>query len=290
MKHGAILFGIADAVTGRIALDWAAREASAQNRPLHVVRAFHWSSGATPWQTGTDRMVVADLRRVAEESVERAVTHIRAEWPDVPVTGASVDGIAWDVLIERSADAELTVLGSRNLSALSAAVLGSVSTMVAARAAGPVVVIAGAPGLRAENPAVVVGIDPRSANDAVLSFGFEHASRHNLPLHAILCWRPDTLAEVHWSAEQPTPPQADRWLAEATAGWQEKYPDVDIHRQVTRAHAVDGLVAHSRSQELLVVGGRTRHPRLAPLLGSVSQGVLHHATCPVAVVHPRNDQ
>jgi len=54
-----------------------------------------------------------------------------------------------------------------------------------------------------------------------------------------------------------------------------------------RAHPVAGLVAESLSQELLVVGARSRHARLASLLGSVSQGVLHHATCPVAVIHPR---
>jgi nucleotide-binding universal stress UspA family protein len=285
MNRGAILFGIADAATGRIALEWAAREARSQNRPLHVVRAFHWSSGMSPWETGTDRMAVADLRQVAEESVVRAVTHIHDAWPGLRVTGESVEGIAWEVMTERSFDAGLTVLGSRNLSIVGAAVLGSVSTMVAARAAGPVVVVRGAPGLRDENPSVVVGIDPRSANDAVLSFAFDQASRYALQLRAILCWRPNAGADVHWSTEQPAPPKAERWLAEAVAGWQEKYPDVHVHRGVVRAHAVDGLVAQGHAQELLVVGGHTKHPRLASLLGSVSQGVLHHATCPVAVVH-----
>jgi len=47
---------------------------------------------------------------------------------------------------------------------------------------------------------------------------------------------------------------------------------------------VSGLVAESMAQRLLVVGTRSRHPVAGTLLGSVAQGVLHHATCPVAVI------
>ncbi len=76
-----------------------------------------------------------------------------------------------------------------------------------------------------------------------------------------------------------------RWLAEMLAGWQEKYPDVRVQRAVLDDHPVRGLVAESHGQSLLVVGARSRRSRLAPLLGSVSQGILHHARCPVAVLH-----
>ncbi|MBA3524163.1 MAG: universal stress protein, partial [Geodermatophilaceae bacterium] len=40
------------------------------------------------------------------------------------------------------------------------------------------------------------------------------------------------------------------------------------------------LTAHT-----LVIGAHDRHARLGSILGSVSQGVLHHAACPVVVVH-----
>ena len=52
---------------------------------------------------------------------------------------------------------------------------------------------------------------------------------------------------------------------------------------VVRDHPVAGLVSAATGQELLVVGRRGAHPRADALLGSVAQGVLHHATCPVAV-------
>src|SRR5207245_985713 len=135
------------------------------------------------------------------------------------------------------------------------------------------------------NPSVVVGVDGSDGGDDVLEYAFDHASRHGRPLHAVYCWRPDLLSTMQWRPEQPAPERADRWLAEAVAGWHEKYPDVELHRAVVRDHPVDGLVAASAAQELLVVGARARNARIADLLGSVSQGVLHHASCPVAVIH-----
>ena len=57
-----------------------------------------------------------------------------------------------------------------------------------------------------------------------------------------------------------------------------------MHPAVIREHPVAGLVLASAAQYLLVVGSRGRHALAGILLGSVSQGVLHHATCPVAIV------
>ena len=92
---------------------------------------------------------------------------------------------------------------------------------------------------------------------------------------------------MRWRPEQPVPPRAELWLAETIAGWQEKYPDVAVRSAVIRDHPVSGLVAESMAQRLLVVGNRGQHPFADTLLGSIAQGVLHHATCPVAVIPTR---
>ena len=131
---------------------------------------------------------------------------------------------------------------------------------------------------------MVVGVDATPASQAVLEFGFEYASRRQVPLRAVLCWHPDLLASMLWRPEPPAPARAEAWLAETLAGWREKYPDVAVRGGVVRDHPGAALAAESASAQLLVVGNRGRHAMAGTLLGSVSQAVLHHATCPVAVV------
>ncbi|MGX7829609.1 universal stress protein [Actinokineospora sp. 24-640] len=78
-----------------------------------------------------------------------------------------------------------------------------------------------------------------------------------------------------------------RALAEAMSGWTEKYPDVPVRRAVTRGHPARTLTGIAAGAALLVVGSRGAGGFRGLLLGSVSQGVLHHATCPVAIVRSR---
>jgi nucleotide-binding universal stress UspA family protein len=73
-------------------------------------------------------------------------------------------------------------------------------------------------------------------------------------------------------------------LAESVAGWSEKYPDVHVERKVVRRHPVVALVEESASASLVVVGCRGQGTLRSMALGSVSHGVLHHASGPVAVV------
>ena len=284
--HGAVVVGLDNGRHGQSELDWAAREAAARNRPLHVVRGYELVQAALPWQNSTDRMLLADLRQAARRRLDRAVAYVHEQWPDLEVIPVASEGQPSETLIEASQGAGVTVLGSRRLGAVGAAVLGSVSSVVAARGFGPIVITGRQSALSDEPASVVVGVDGSKHTDDLLGFAFDYASRHGRGVDAVFCWPPDALAQAQWRGEPAAPERADRWLAEATAGFQERYPDVRLHRGVVRGHPVDALVAAAAGQDLLVVGSRSQHPHVAALLGSVSQGVLHHATCPVAVVHP----
>lgn len=287
--HGAIVVGLGTQRALGLELDWAAREAHTRNRPLHIVHAYHLAQKTLPWDSMPDRVIDSQMRASAVRRLRQAVNHVRATFPDVDVTSVAADGIPWAVLGQAATTAELTVVGSRRHGVLGSAVLGSVSTVVSARGPGPIIVAANPPGDPSEDPAVVVGVDGSASMDDVLGFAFDFASIHRRRLHAVFCWHPDLLAGMQWRGEPPAPGRAERWLAEATSGWQEKYPDVRVSRGVVRAFPAAGLVSESLSQELLVVGTNSHHARIAALLGSVSQGVLHNATCPIAVVHPRDD-
>jgi nucleotide-binding universal stress UspA family protein len=282
MNARPIVVAVDDTPGTELALRWAADEAVARHVPVRVVTAFRYelTDARRPAFVTVSSVEVLEPRQVAEQLVANAVDTVTAA--GAGAVGAAVDGTPVHVLVTESASASVLVLGSRQLKAFGSAALGSVSAAVAARSTAPTVVVRGPAGRPEEGAGVVVGIDGTDASETLLGYAFEHASRHRVCLRAVLCWHPDLLALMSWRAEPPPPARVDAWLAEALAGWREKYPDVTVHPEVIREHPTAGLVLASAAQHLLVVGKHGRHPR--GILGSVSQGVLHHATCPVAVI------
>jgi nucleotide-binding universal stress UspA family protein len=75
-------------------------------------------------------------------------------------------------------------------------------------------------------------------------------------------------------------------LAGRLAGWGEKFPHAPVHRVVAYDRPAHTLLEQSAGAQLVVVGSRGRGAFAGLVLGSVSQALLHHATCPVAVVRP----
>jgi nucleotide-binding universal stress UspA family protein len=279
-----ILVGIDDSPGADHALRWAVEEAAVHGRPLRLVYAFPRSFTSFPdyWEVGdVDRQASQDA---ADRVIVRAVDTVQVLDPELDVAGDAVEGDPVQVLLDASGRASELVLGSRHHKAFGSAVLGSVSAAVSARAACPAIVVRGSYGTPAAGSAVVVGVDATEASDTVLGFAFDYASWHGVAVRPMLCWHPNVLAPMGWRAESPAPARAEAWLHEALAGWQEKYPDVVVQPEVIREYPTSGLVIASTRQRLLVVGSHGRHALSGTLLGSVSQGVLHHARCPVAVV------
>lgn len=282
-----IVVGVDDSPGTDAALSWAVAAARAWALPLRLVYCYHWAYAAAtlpPFEggpEGPDADVELALRMV-DETIGKLVARARALDDSVELSSAAIDGDPADVLVDESQRASQLVLGSRHLKAIRAVVLGSVANATVGRTACPTVVVRGAPGSQ-EGAGVVVGVDGTETSDEVLAFAFATASRHQVPLRPVLVWDPDPRALIGWRAEPPAPAKVEAWLSEAIAGWREKFPDVEVHPEVVREQRVAGLVLAATDQFLLVVGHRSHH-RGVGSLGSVSQGVLHHASCPVAVV------
>lgn len=61
---------------------------------------------------------------------------------------------------------------------------------------------------------------------------------------------------------------------------------VEIRRRMIRGRAADTLIAESDNACMLVVGSRGRGGFRGLLLGSVSQQIAQHGSCPVVIVRP----
>jgi nucleotide-binding universal stress UspA family protein len=71
-------------------------------------------------------------------------------------------------------------------------------------------------------------------------------------------------------------------MSESRAGWPKQYPEVQIQPEFVRGRPAAALIERSRTPQLMVTGARGRGGFTGLLLGSVSQTLMHHATCSVA--------
>lgn len=283
-----IVVGVDETLGSDAAVRWAVDEARERKLPLHLVHAQStvWSSvpwaatGEIPPEFWTANDDVA--QRVLAEALE--IAHAIGE--DLQISGEVIKEHPVVALPDVAQNATMLVVGSRQLGTAGSFFLGSVSGSVAAHAKCPVVVTRGVDVRQREHKPILVGVAPTELDDSVIRFAFEEASVRRAPLIAALMWH-ERLGSAEWLLEgqlhqgQAT---AQAWLSEAMAGWRDKYPDVATTPLTVEAHAASGLVHQAADAQLIVVGRHGEGAVKAALLGSVSQAVLHHATCPVAVV------
>jgi nucleotide-binding universal stress UspA family protein len=285
MTRSDILVGIDGSEQSMLALDWALAEAASRGLPVRLLHAMDLRPYGSPARTGALYFDENDARTYARELLDEAAERAASGAPDVPVSVETATARPARTLIAASHDAALVVLGARGAGGFDELLLGAVGTQVAAHAACPTVVV--------REPAVggdiVVGIDGSPLSDAALNFAFDEASRRGGKLVALHAWPhpisvgPGDQVPVVYNVEQIAEDEA-RLLAEAVAGHRDRYPDVDFVQQVVHAAPAHALVEASTHADLVVVGARGHGGFAGLLLGSVSQVVLRHAHCTVAVV------
>jgi nucleotide-binding universal stress UspA family protein len=299
-----IVVGIDGSPSATQAAVWAAGEAVARGSSVHLVYAYEWAADEGPGRVAL--RANARYRDVfllyAQDSMREAAARVREAVPGVELTEELAVGRPEQVLTEQSGRASMLVVGTRGLGGVSGLLLGSVAVSLVSRAKCPVVVVrgdgrpAGAVGadaavaVSADAP-IVVGVDGSPMSEAALAYAYEAASVHGAPLVAVHAWHlsPEDSRLVPYIDLDVVAAEEERLVAEQTAGWAEKYPDVTLRRVVVMGRPGHVLREQSAGARLLVVGARGRGGVAGLLLGSTSQALIHRADCPVAVVRPRSD-
>jgi nucleotide-binding universal stress UspA family protein len=281
-----VVVGVDGSDSSLAAVRVAAREAAFRGRPLRVVHAFVWPAVYPPLAGLPPESTDTGMRHDAEQIVRDAVAEAVEADPGLAVSGDLVTGGAGATMVAESREAALVVLGHRGLGGFAELLVGSIAVQVAAHGACPVLVVRGE-----GDPAgpVVVGVDGSATSDAAIALGFLEAAARGAELVAAHFWTgpvstaPGDMLPLVYDYDEVEADEV-RLLAESLAGWRERYPDVRLTRRVVRGHPASGLVEESAKAQLVVVGARGRGGFTGLLLGSVSQAVLHHANCPVAIV------
>lgn len=139
---------------------------------------------------------------------------------------------------------------------------------------------------------VIVGVDGSSASHAAVRWAAHDAALRHVPLtlvHVLLMPVALTLPEMvmaYGVVEERVDRHGRDVLEQARQVAQQSLADsaVDVQIKMPTGNVVSTLSDMSKEASMLVVGGQGENASQQRHLGSVSQGVLHHAHCPVAII------
>ena len=138
-----ITVGVDGSDSSKAALAWAYDEATHHGAALTVVAT--WTPPALPmappYGSLTDEGYARQPQATALDLLERFVAELEERSPAVDVRTSVEEGSPAKVLIERSAESDLLVVGSRGHGGFAGMLLGSVSQHLVAHADCPVVVV-----------------------------------------------------------------------------------------------------------------------------------------------------
>ena len=151
-------------------------------------------------------------------------------------------------------------------------------------------------------PAGVVGVDGSAGAQEALRWALAEGRLRNSPVRVVHVWTFGYIGSTverfpYWdgSANPYTSvgvdlsdlhSAAEKLLEQSLVAVGGETEGVEIERVVVQGAAAAILVSAVTPGDLLVVGSRGHGGFVGLLLGSVSQQCVHHAPCPVVVVHP----
>lgn len=305
VAHG-IVVGVDGSEHAECALKWGIDEALASGKPLELLTAYSVPVFAAAGLDG-------GFATIDDEELSRGAQAVLREASDeANAAGLSTvehlgSGDATGALVAASETADLIVVGSRGRGGFIGRLLGSVSSALPGHAKCPVVVVPASCAERFSDsldnpepetpaadiePVVCVGVDGSDQARFATLVAAEYASRHHLTLR-VLCaippytvaatWAPSAIDRDAVTAEVATQLQAGKaWL-------EHHFPNCQVETSVVDGNPIEKLIDATKRSRLVVIGTRGHGGFAGMLLGSTSDGVLHHTKGPLMVVLDRDD-
>jgi nucleotide-binding universal stress UspA family protein len=281
-----IVVGVDESEGAAHALRWAEREGRLRGLPVTAVMAWgyldqHHAVADAPFDPGyseadalaaLDAIVVATVGSEAGESIGRAVP----------------TALAAPALLEAAADADLLVVGARGLGGFRDLLLGSVSQQCLHHAKIPVAVVHGAVVDRPNgDERIVVGVDGSAASRQALDWALDEARFRRATVEVVHAWQMPPTFSPYNSFDPPAAvlePAARQVLQDAVAAADVHDVPTPIVHTVVCDSAARAILDAARVADLVVLGSRGLGGFKGLLLGSVTNQVTHHASCPVVVL------
>jgi nucleotide-binding universal stress UspA family protein len=139
---------------------------------------------------------------------------------------------------------------------------------------------------------IVVGVDGSECAERALAQAVNEATLRGVRLRVVCAWH--IPRAVYGGGLAPGLDQgtvdslrdnAQAVVREALSQVERAQPGIACEGEAVEGQAAEVLLQEARDASLIVVGNRGRGGFTSLLLGSVSQQVVHHAHCPVLVVH-----
>jgi nucleotide-binding universal stress UspA family protein len=144
---------------------------------------------------------------------------------------------------------------------------------------------------------IIVGVDGSKASGAALDMAANEAALHGAQLRVVVVWHVPASAYTVGGGMplfddgslDALRDEAQRVAEGAVTRVRQIAPGLDCAAEVLDGQPAERLLQSSADADLIVVGSRGLGGFKRLMLGSVSDQVVHHASCPVLVVHSGTD-
>lgn len=287
--QGPVVVGIDGSETALGGAHWAAEFATSRDLPLtllHAIPKWDWHFAGPEPSADPDGSAEGDAVLAAAEAA------VRSAHPDLQIRTAAVRGAVAPVLADASRSARLLVVGT---GAAEHRALGGHAVRIVHRAECPVVVWRPPVAKRTGKPLpVVVGVDESEASTRAAAEAFDIAALLHAPLTVAHMWEIGAAVgmgdlggqgNMDWQLLDHLQSRQRQQMDELVAPFADKYRNAHVTKVFQDLSPAKGLTGLSREAQLVVVGSHGRGRLADAILGSVSQNLIHHAECPVLVVH-----